>query len=153
MTVADLTGLAPMLGYRAEVRAYDATGNVRPPIAVSFRTSGHKDTVTPSTPQGQDAMAVSPVDGAVGSTWASLVWQPASDDFGVYSYVVSVDGEAVLTVPGDQLAATVGGLRPDRAAVLGITAVDATGNATPYPVRLTVTTTPYPPTPTDPRLG
>jgi exo-poly-alpha-galacturonosidase len=153
MTVADLTGLAPMLGYRAEVRAYDATGNVGPSIAVSFRTSGHKDTVTPSTPQGQDAMAVSPVDGAVGSTWASLVWQPASDDFGVYSYVVSVDGEAVLTVPGDQLAATVGGLRPDRAAVLGITAVDATGNATPYPVRLTVTTTPYPPTPTDPRLG
>ena len=152
-TVADLTGLAPRLGYRAEVRAYDATGNVRAPIAVSFRTSGHRDIVAPSTPQGQDATAVSPVDGAVGSTWASIVWQPASDDFGVYSYLVTVDGRAVLTVPGDQLAATIGGLRPDTAVVLGITAVDATGNATPYPVRLTVTTTPYPPAPTDPRLG
>lgn len=152
-TVADLTGLAPMLGYRAEVRAYDATGNVRPPIAVKFRTSGHKDRAAPSAPQGQDAIAVSSVDGAVGSTWASIVWQPASDDYGVYSYVVTVDGKGVLTVPGDQLAATVGGLRPDTASVLGITAVDATGNATPYPMPLTVTTTPYPPTPTDPRLG
>jgi len=67
--------------------------------------------------------------------------------------VITVDGKAVLTVPGDQLAATVGGLRPDTATILGITALDATGNATPYPVRLPVTTTPYPPTPTDPRLG
>jgi len=152
-TVAELTGLGPMLRYRAEVRAYDATGNVRAPLAVGFRTSGHKDAVAPSTPQGQDATTVSPVDGAVGSTWASIVWQPASDDFGVYSYLVTVDGRAVLTVPGDQLGATVGGLRPDITVVLGITAVDATGNATTYPVRLTVTTTPYPPAPTDPRLG
>ena len=152
-TVAELTGLGPMLRYRAEVRAYDATGNVRAPLAVGFRTSGHKDAVAPSTPQGQDATTVSPVDGAVGSTWASIVWQPASDDFGVYSYLVTVDGRAVLTVPGDQLGATVGGLRPDTTVVLGITAVDATGNATTYPVRLTVTTTPYPPAPTDPRLG
>jgi exo-poly-alpha-galacturonosidase len=152
-TVADLTGLAPMLGYRAEVSAYDATGNVRPPIAVSFRTSGQKDTAAPSAPPGQDAMGVSPVDGAMGSTWASIVWQPASDDHGVYSYLVTVNGRAVLTVPGDQLAATVGGLRPDTAFILGITAVDATGNATRYPVPITVTTTPYPPTPTDPRLG
>ena len=152
-TVADLTGLAPKLQYRAEVRAYDATGNVGTPIGVKFMTAGDKDTVAPAAPQGQDAMAVSPVDGAVGSTWASISWQPASDDYGVYSYVVTVDGKAVLTVPGDQLAATVGGLRPDTATILGITAVDATGNATPYPVPLTVTTTPYPPTPTDPRLG
>jgi len=142
-----------MLGYRAEVRAYDATGNVRRPIAVNFRTSGYKDTVAPAAPQGQAAIAVSPVNGAVGSTWASIVWQPASDDYGVYGYLITVAGKVVLTVPGNQLAATVGGLRPDTAAVLRITAVDATGNATPYPVPLTVTTTPYPPTPTDPRLG
>jgi len=151
-TAADLTGLAPRLAYRAEVRAYDATGNVRPPIAVNFTTSGQKDTTAPSAPQGQ-AITVSPVGGAVGSTWAGIVWQPASDVYGVYSYVLTVDGKAVLTVPGDQLTATVGGLRPDTASVLGVTAVDATGNATPYPVPLTVTTTPYPPTPTDPRLG
>ena len=67
--------------------------------------------------------------------------------------MVTVDGKAVLTVPGDQLAATVGGLRPDTATILGITAVDATGNATPYPVPLTVTTTPYPPRPGDPRAS
>lgn len=152
-TSAELTGLAPKLQYRAEVRAYDATGNVRPPIAVDFRTSGPKDTVAPTAPQGQDAIAVSPVGGAVGSTWASIIWKPASDDFGVYSYVVTVDGKAVLTVPGDQLAATVGGLKPDAMSVLGITAVDATGNATPYPVPLKVTTAPYPPKPGDPRAG
>jgi exo-poly-alpha-galacturonosidase len=152
-TVTDLTGLAPMLRYRAEVRAYDATGNVRQPLGVSFRTWGHRDMVVPSTPQGPGAVAVSPVSGAVGSTWASIIWQPATDDFGVYSYLVTVDGKAVLTVPGDQLAVTVGGLRPATGVILGITAVDATGNATAYPVRLAVTTTPYPPTPTDPRLG
>jgi exo-poly-alpha-galacturonosidase len=152
-TVTDLTGLAPMLRYQAEVRAYDATGNVRPPLGVGFRTSGQSDAIAPSTPQGQEAVAVSPVSGAVGSTWASIVWQPANDNYGVYSYVITVDGKAVLTVPGDQVAATVGSLRPDTATSIGITAVDATGNATPYPVPLTVTTTPYPPRPTDPRLG
>src|SRR5665647_1385497 len=152
-TVADLTGLAPKLQYRAEVRAYDATGNVGTPIGVKFRTAGDKDTVAPTAPQGQDAMAVSPVEGAVGSTWASISWQPANDNYGVYSYVVTVDGKAVLTVPGDQLAVTVGGLRPDTATVLGITAVDATGNATPYPVPLKVTTAPYPPRPGDPRAS
>ena len=152
-TSAELTGLVPKLRYRAEVRAYDATGNVGAPIAVKFKTAGDKDTVAPTSPSGQDAVTVSQVIGAVGSTWASIIWQPANDNYGVYSYVVTVDGKAVLTVPGDQLAATVGGLRPDTATILGITALDATGNATPYPVRLTVTTTPYPPTPTDPRLG
>jgi len=150
-TSADLTGLAPRLRYRAEVRAYDATGDAGVPLAVRFRTAGDPDTVAPTAPQGPGAISVRPVGGAVGSTWASITWQGASDDVGVYSYVISVDGTAVRTVPGDQLAATVGGLTPDAALVLGITAVDETGNATPYPVPLTVTTAPYPPTPGDPR--
>lgn len=150
-TSAELIGLAPKLLYRAEVRAYDATGNTRAPIAVKFKTVGNKDTAAPSVPQGQDAIAVSPVSGAVGSTWASIDWQRASDNYGVYSYLVTVDGKAVLTVPGDQLAATVGGLQPDTVSVLGITAVDATGNGTPYPMPLKVTTAPYPPKPVDPR--
>jgi exo-poly-alpha-galacturonosidase len=152
-TSAVVTGSAPQLAYKVEVRAYDATGNTRAPIAAAFTTMGPKDIGAPAVPQGADAIAVSPVGGAVGSTWASISWQPASDIYGVYSYELTVAGKAVLTVPGDQLTATVGGLVPDTASVLGVTAVDATGNATVYPVTLTVTTTPYPPMPTDPRLG
>lgn len=152
-TAVDLTGLAPQLAYRAEVRAYDATGDVSAPKAVMFRTTGNPDTVAPAVPQGPGAIAVRAVDGAVGSTWASIVWQGSADDVGVYSYLVTVAGKTVLTVPGDQLAATVGGLTPDAVAVVGVTAVDATGNATPYPAALTVKTEPYPPTPGDPRAG
>ena len=152
-TSADLTGLAPKLAYRAEVRAYDATGDASAPKATTFRTTGEPDTVAPTVPQGPGAIAVRAVDGAVGSTWASIVWLSATDDVGVYSFLVTVAGKTVLTVPGDQLAATVGGLTPDAVAHVGVTAVDATGNATPYPAALAVTTEPYPPTPGDPRAG
>ena len=133
--------------------AYDATGNWKGHLLAKFKTLGSRDTVAPTAPQGADAIVLRPVAGAVGSTWASINWQPAADNHGVTGYVVTVNGKRVLTLPGGQLSATVGGLTPDATSVIGIIAVDATGNQVMYPASLTVMTTPYPPTPGDPRVG
>ncbi|MDQ0277869.1 exo-poly-alpha-galacturonosidase [Arthrobacter silviterrae] len=151
-TSAALTGLAPKLGYDLEVRAYDATGNASTPLTAKVKTTGAKDKDAPVVPAGADAITVRNVSGATGSTWAAVQWQPATDNYGVDSYLITVNGKKALTVPADQTSATIGGLAPDAVSVIGITAIDATGNSTNYPGTLTVATPANPQHPTDPRL-
>lgn len=150
-TTAEITALAPRSNHTARVLAYDATGNVSELLQTRFNTIGSKDKTAPVVPDGSDSITVLGVDGAIGSTWVGVQWTAATDDVAVYDYEIAVNGRKVLTVPGDDLTATVGGLTPNAEQVITVTAVDASGNRAKYPASLSVTTTPYPSTPTDPR--
>jgi len=119
---------------------------------MKFKTTGSKDKEAPVVPTGPDAITVRNVSGATGSTWAAIEWQPATDNYGVASYLITVNGKKMLEAPAGQTSATLGGLAPDAVSVIGITAIDATGNSTDYPGTLTVATPANPPHPTDPRL-
>ena len=135
-----VTGLSPALTYPVRVVAEDATGNQTGGSITTFRTTGTPDTVAPVAPVGNAALSVSAA--GVGTTWAGLQWLPATDDHRVQSYEITANGQRVGAVRGDLLTYTVPRLAPGTSYVLGVTAVDATGNATRYPMTLTVATKP-----------
>src|SRR6185437_9447273 len=124
-----LGSLAPALTYRLRVEAVDATGNTttRGPAAV-VRTTGTRDTVAP---QPGDTVTVRA--GSVGTTWLRLDWVAASDNYGVAAYRLFADGRPIATVPGTALTYVVTRLQPQTTYTFTVTAVDASGNAAPYP--------------------
>jgi exo-poly-alpha-galacturonosidase len=140
--IADVTGqnyqaigLAPAQSYRFAIQAGDEIGDWTTGPTITVHTTGTRDTTAPVTP-------ATPVHVAgVGTTWAGLSWQPATDNYGVDHYVVLANG-----VPAGRFTTTigtVGHLRPGTSYQFAVVAVDATGNATTYPVAAAVTNPPY----------
>jgi exo-poly-alpha-galacturonosidase len=134
-----VTGLSPALRYDLRVRAVDATGNAADGPATRFTTPGAPDTAAPVAPAGG---TVSLIPNGLGTTWARVSWPAASDDYGVDHYTVQVDGRPAATTPGTAGTVTLTRLRPGTAYAVTVAAVDATGNTTPYPGTLSLTTNP-----------
>lgn len=139
-TTATIGGLAPALTYQVAVAARDATGNTTPGPRADVRTTGTPDRTAPRVPQAPDALAVDAA--SVGATWGRVTWTPATDDHGVDHYVVLLDGEPAGTAPGTGTSFTLTGLKPATAYTVGLTAVDASGNAAAYPATAVLTTGP-----------
>ncbi len=135
-----VTGLAPALAYRFQVVANDVTGNATPGPSVSVTTTGTQDTAAPTVPTGDGSVSV--VAASVGTTWLRVVWQAATDDYGIAGYEVEANGAPVATVPAGTLGYTIGGLRPGTPYTLAVVALDATGNRAAYPVTAPATTKP-----------
>lgn len=120
------TGLAPALRHRFAVQAGDGIGDWTTSPAIDVSTTGTPDTVAPVAP----AVPASVL--GVGTTWAKLSWQPATDNFGVDHYVVLANGAPAGTFTTTSV--TVGHLVAGTSYVFDVVAVDATGNAARYPV-------------------
>jgi exo-poly-alpha-galacturonosidase len=133
-----LTGLTPAHAYDIRVRATDATGNQADGPQARVTTTGTAETVPPVVPSGGDRVAVDP--SSVGTTWAKVAWQAATDNYGVDHYDIYVNGERAATVPADTLSHVVGGLRPATGYVFAVRAVDGAGNATAYGTQPQATT-------------
>ncbi|HKT01823.1 MAG TPA: fibronectin type III domain-containing protein [Rugosimonospora sp.] len=136
-TAYTVTGLAPALRYAVTVRAEDATGNSSGALAAAVTTTGVRDAVPPVA-----GGAFTVVAGGVGTTWAGLAWQPATDNYAVAGYRISANGRVVGAVDASTTRFVATGLRPGTAYTFALTAVDATGNATRYPATPTATTAP-----------
>jgi len=136
---ATVTGLAPAQSHRYQVVAVDATGNAsRGNPTTDAATTGTPDTQAPAAPAG--GLAV--VANGVGTTWLKLKWAAATDDYGVDHYVVSVGGSPVATVDSGQTSYTVTRLRAGTTYQFALSAVDGSGNSTPYPGTVSATTNP-----------
>ncbi len=132
-----VTGLAPALRYTFAVRAVDATGNATRDLPATVTTTGTRDTVAPVA-----GNSFSVVAGSAGYTWARLTWQAATDNYGVAHYVITANGRRIGVVDGATTSFVATGLTPGTAYTFGLSAVDATGNATSYPVTAGATTLP-----------
>jgi exo-poly-alpha-galacturonosidase len=133
-----LTGLTPAHEYDIRVRATDATGNQADGPQAQVTTAGTAETVPPVVPSGGDSVTVDP--SSVGSTWARVGWQAATDNDGVDHYDVYVNGERAGTVPAGTLSFVAGGLHPATGYVFTVRAVDGAGNATTYGTQPQATT-------------
>lgn len=115
----DVSNLDPSHLYSFVVQAVDAAGNESsdgPSATLSL------DTSAPAWP------APSVLSAEISSGAATLVWTPATDNFGVSSYLILQDDELVGTVPATNLMATITGLAPNVSYRFQIQAADAAGN-------------------------
>ncbi|PKA98419.1 fibronectin type III domain protein [Flavobacteriaceae bacterium MAR_2009_75] len=86
-------GLANGTEYSFSVSAFDAAENeseLSEALIVSTRKEVVVDDTPPSVPQNLSVQETT-------QTTVSLVWEPASDDFGVSGYIIYQDGESILT--------------------------------------------------------
>ncbi|WP_088042562.1 fibronectin type III domain-containing protein [Bacillus sp. EAC] len=155
-TSITLTGLTPAKEYMFKIEADDATGNRTsngPKIKV--KTNGVADKTVPLLPanteikvpttmipasvtfSGKEVNAVYP-----GFTWASVVWEAASDETGIAGYNVYANGELHGFATSNKY--TLGNLQPGKKYKVEVEAVDLAGNKTPYNRLLEVeTAAPY----------
>ena len=137
-TVYTDTGLSPGTTHTYFVAAKDAAGNMSPnSTSVSVTTASVADTIPPTQPAG---FTVS----ALGSTGATLSWNPSTDNVGVTGYIVSRNGTRIGTPT--TTAYTDTGLLAGTTYIYTVLARDAAGN-TSGSASASVTTAAAPPVP------
>jgi len=131
-TTLDVAALSPWTDYDFGIEAADAAGNwsASGPSA-SVKTA---DSVAPAWP-ADAVLTVSDLQ----STSLALSWPAATDDVGIASYVITVDGGEAMTVDGALTIATVPNLSPTETYLLTVVAVDPAGNQS-TPLNRTQTT-------------
>lgn len=139
----NIIGLSPALSYKFKVEAIDATGNLTTngPSA-SITTTGTKDTIAPTAPSASPSVSLSNVGGNIGSTWVSLSWEKATDNYGVSQYEIYANNKLIGKVDEskDALSYIAGSLSPNTAYNFQLKAIDAAGNGTMYGESLKATT-------------
>ena len=118
-TSTSLTGLTANTGYAVSVTALDAAGNESGSGSTSFTTLGDEDTQAPNTPTNVSANNIT-------QTTADVSWNASTDNVGVTSYNVSVDGSFVGNVSGT--STSLGSLTANTNYSVSVTALDAAGN-------------------------
>jgi chitodextrinase len=92
---------------------------------------GDPDTITPSTPSGLSASAIS-------SSQISLSWNASTDNVGVAGYAIYRGGTQVATTGSTTYSDT--GLSPSTSYTYAVSAYDAVGNASPQSTYANATT-------------
>jgi len=118
------TGLSPNGTYGFYVNARDAAGNVSQPSGtLQVKTPPSDDHTPPSVPSGVHTTAVN-------STSIGLAWTASTDNVGVTGYRIYnvVNGTATQIGTSDTTSTTLGGLTPNTAYHLQVSAVDGNGN-------------------------
>jgi len=124
-TAATVEGLSAETSYSVAVAAVDGAGNESAMTSASATTDAAADTTAPSAPANLSVTGTS-------SSSVSVAWDAVTDDgSGLDGYVVSLDGNEGQTVPPGTTTATVDGLDADASYEVGVSAVDAAGNASP----------------------
>jgi chitodextrinase len=115
-----VSGLSPLTSYSASVSAADAAGNVSGSATTSFTTlDGTPDTEAPTDPSNIVASNIT-------ASGATLNWTGSTDNVGVSSYNISIDGAAVGTSTSTSFDVT--GLSPLTSYTASVNAEDAAGN-------------------------
>ncbi|WP_251551575.1 fibronectin type III domain-containing protein [Neobacillus muris] len=139
-----VTGLTPAKEYTFKVEAADATGNrTSDGPQTKVTTSGTADVtkpVLPASTQMKEPTTMIPASDTFngqkveviypGFTWASVTWQPASDDTGIAGYNVYANGEFHGFADSNNYTLTE--LQPGTKYRIEVEAVDLAGNKTPY---------------------
>lgn len=132
-------GLSPKTTYTYQVRALDAANNAS---ALSAKVKGvtltTPDTTPPGVPRGFTANSPNP-------NTITLSWKAATDNAGVYEYLLSRPGLATVHVEG--LSYTDRGLTPSTPYTYQLRAVDAAGNVSGVATAATTTRATPPPPP------
>lgn len=115
-TRTTVTGLSAAASYVFSIAAVDQAGTIGPAASV---TASPLDTAAPSAPG-----ALNVVDRT--GTALTVSWNSATDNVGVTSYIVDIDGSRHTTV--EATSATVGDLAPATSYRVSVAAVDAAGN-------------------------
>ena len=134
-----VTGLDPSSTYTFFVRARDSSGGVSDPSQPVTTTTASSRSKPPAAPSSLTATATS-------YTKAELQWDPVgSPGQGVTSYVVSQNGNPIVTVPASITSVGVQGLQPGLATyTFSVVAVGSSGNTSAPSTDVDVTTTPLP---------
>lgn len=130
-----LTGLTADTNYTASVVARDAAGNISTPSApVTFNTlPASADTTPPTTPANLSSTSHT-------DTTISLSWNASTDNVGVTSYPIYVNGALSASPSGSSTTFTLTGLTKETAYSIQIAAADAAGNQSPLSTAIQVTT-------------
>jgi glucose/arabinose dehydrogenase len=120
------TGLSPNVTYGFYVNARDAAGSVSQPSGtLPVTTPSSDDHTPPSVPTGVHTTSVT-------STSLTLAWTASTDEVGVAGYrIYNVAGGTrtrIGSADGSATSAQVGGLTPNTAYHLQVTAFDGNGN-------------------------
>jgi RHS repeat-associated protein len=118
----DVVGLEPGTDYLFRVTAGDAAGNWNDGLELTVRSA--VDVVAPVWPDGAVLEVLERATSSV-----RVAWPEASDQIGVLTYEVTVDGATAAELPSDQLSFEVENLDPGTDYRIGVVAVDATGNS------------------------
>lgn len=131
-TSANLTGLTANTSYSAYVTAVDAAGNESGASnTANFTTQSGADTEAPTAPSSLSASNTT-------QTTTDLSWNASSDNVGVTSYSVYVDGNLDGTTASTSY--TVSGLTASTTYSMYVTASDAAGNTSAQSNSINVTT-------------
>lgn len=120
-TTKTFTGLAASTTYQVMVRAYDADANRATPISAMATTLASADTTAPTM---NGALTVS----ATTSSGFTVNWLAASDNVGVASYELSINGGTSYASVGNVLTSTQTGLADATSYQVRVRAVDISGN-------------------------
>ncbi|MBO2455357.1 fibronectin type III domain-containing protein [Actinomadura barringtoniae] len=132
-TTATVTGLTPNTEYSFTVKTKDRKGNLSPASdALKVKTNNPSDDTTPPSAPGDLR--------STGKTSASvdLAWNASTDNSGIASYDVLVDGTVATSVTGT--TATVTGLAPSTAYTFTVKARDLYDNLSAASNAVKVTT-------------
>jgi len=125
------TAIAPGSSHSYWVTATVGALETSPSPTESVSVPALLDTQAPTTPTNLHTTAV-------GSTSATLAWSKSSDDVGVIAYFVNI-GSVLYTYTEGSLTANVRYLKANTTYGLDVTAMDASGKASP-PAHIVVTT-------------
>jgi len=131
-TSANITGLTASTTYTVTVAAFDAAGNTSAQSSgVTFTTSAAPDTEAPTVPSGLASSNVSPSS-------FDVSWSASSDNVGVSSYSVYLDGSFAGNTSGTSYSFS--GLSASTTYSVTVSASDAAGNSSAQSSALSVTT-------------
>ncbi len=99
----------------------------------TFQTTPVVDTLAPTAATNLAANNVT-------ANTISLTWTPATDNIGVMSYNIYVNGLLITTINGSLSSATISGLAPNTSYTIYIIAKDAAGNTSPASNTITAST-------------
>ncbi|MCI9888325.1 fibronectin type III domain-containing protein [Micrococcales bacterium 31B] len=120
-------GLTANSLYRYALQATDTSGQVSPrPGAADYLS------FTTLTPQTSDSAPTAPTSVRAvrpQMTWTNIAWGASTDDRGVATYNIYLDGALVGTVSGTQSTFYLANLTPGTSYQLGVQAIDTRGQA------------------------
>uniref|UniRef100_UPI00405759EB fibronectin type III domain-containing protein n=1 Tax=Candidatus Electronema sp. TaxID=2698783 RepID=UPI00405759EB len=134
----NVAGLAASTTYSMTVRARDAAGNFsQPSAALRVTTPPGADTQAPTVPTALRSSNISP-------TGFTVSWTVSTDNVGVVSYEVLVNGASRDTVNHPATSLNITGLAPSTNYSVAVRARDAAGNVSGSSGPINVTTPPLP---------
>ncbi|WP_420707444.1 glycosyl hydrolase family 18 protein [Paenibacillus sp. 1001270B_150601_E10] len=133
-TTYTVSNLAPNTAYTFQIKSKDAAGNTSAlSKKLTISTLAENDLVPPTTPANLASTART-------DTTISLSWSPSTDNVGVTSYVIYVNGSQAASTAGTTTSYTLTGLAKVTTYSIQIAAKDAAGNQSPSSTAINVTT-------------